>query len=221
MHGASKEMRCSGARCATILLLGDSGLRREEAASGRRENLHASLYGTLGRPVRQLTIVGKGQREPTVSVSAATLHALRAHRNDQGSDFDETAEGGKAGASGVAPGGPLLVPVVIPWTKVSRRRHRNGQEDGDGDVGDVHPGIQGGSRETGYFADGLNRLIGRMLKGLVETMDALSLDERALLSQANAHAFRHTFGAQSAAVEVPVDVVQKVLGHASLATTTI
>ena len=61
-------------------------------------------------------------------------------------------------------------------------------------------------------------LIGRMLKGLVETMDALSLDERALLCQANARAFRHTFGTQSVADEVPVDVVQKVLGHASLAT---
>ena len=52
-------------------------------------------------------------------------------------------------------------------------------------------------------------------------MDALSLDQRALLGQANAHAFRHTFGTQSVADEVPVDVVQKMLGHASLATTTI
>ena len=49
-------------------------------------------------------------------------------------------------------------------------------------------------------------------------MDALSLNERALPCQANAHAFRHTFGTQSVADEVPVDVVQKVLGHASLAT---
>ena len=70
--------------------------------------------------------------------------------------------------------------------------------------------------EAGYTADGLNRLIGRMLKTLVETMDALSLDERVRLGQANAHAFRHTFGTQSVADEVPVDVVQKVLGHASL-----
>jgi integrase len=60
-----------------------------------------------------------------------------------------------------------------------------------------------------------------MLKALVETMDVLSLNERALLGRANAHAFRHTFGTQSVADEVPVDVVQKVLGHASLATTTI
>jgi integrase len=72
------------------------------------------------------------------------------------------------------------------------------------------------TNEAGYTADGLNRLIGRMLRILVETMDALSLGERALLGQVNAHAFRHTFGTQSVADEVPVDVVQKVLGHASL-----
>ncbi|GGD96694.1 hypothetical protein GCM10010985_59230 [Caballeronia grimmiae] len=37
----------------------------------------------------------------------------------------------------------------------------------------------------------------------------------------NAHAFRHTFGTQSVADDVPMDVVPKVLGHVSLQTTTI
>jgi integrase len=64
---------------AAILLMGDSGLRREEAASARREDLRPSSFGTLERPVWGLTIVGKGQRERTVPVSAATLNALRAH----------------------------------------------------------------------------------------------------------------------------------------------
>jgi integrase len=203
---------------ATILLMGDSGLRREEAASARRENLKASLYGTLKRPVWELTIIGKGQRERTVPVSAATLEALRAHWADRGVDFDEAAGGGEAGAPSIAPCGPLLAPVIIPWTEASRRRHRQVHAGGDAAV---EPGGSADAGGTGYTADGLNRLIGRMLKGLVETMDALSLDERALLGQANAHAFRHTFGTQSVADDVPVDVVQKVLGHASLATTTI
>jgi integrase len=189
---------------ATILLMGDSGLRREEAASARRENLKASVYGTLERPVWELTIVGKGQRERAVPVSAAALGALRAHWADRGRDFDGDAIG-SAGALA----GPLLGPVIIPWTDAARRRHRTQR----GDALEI--------AEAGYTADGLNRLIGRMLKTLVETMDVLSLDERARLGQANAHAFRHTFGTQSVADEVPVDVVQKVLGHASLATTTI
>ncbi len=188
---------------ATILLMGDSGLRREEAASARRENLKASVYGTLERPVSELTIVGKGQRERTVPVSAAALGALRAHWADRAQDFDGAAEEDNQR-------GPLLAPVIIPWTDASRRRHRAG-EGGDGQHGN----------EAGYTADGLNRLISRMLTELVETMDDLSLDERVRLGQANAHAFRHTFGTQSVAEEVPVDVVQKVLGHASLQTTTI
>ncbi len=200
---------------AAILLMGDSGLRREEAASARREDLAPSVYGTLERPVWELTIVGKGQRERTVPISAATLTALRAHWADRAKDFEETGAGE---APDVVPKGPLLAPVIIPWTEASRRRHRQGREGG---VGDVNPGAQTNSNDAGYTADGLNRLIGRMLKVLIETMEALSLDERVRLGQANAHAFRHTFGTQSVADEVPVDVVQKVLGHASLQTTTI
>jgi integrase len=191
---------------AAILLMGDSGLRREEAASARREHLRPSSYGTLERPVWELTIVGKGQRERTVPVSAATLTALRAHWLDRAKDFDGATEEGKQS-------GPLLGPVVIPWTGASRRRHRAGQgaEGGDGQP----------AKEAGYTADGLNRLISRMVTELVETMDNLSLDERRQLGQANAHALRHTFATQSVADEVPVDVVQKVLGHVSLQTTTI
>ncbi|SAL68909.1 integrase [Caballeronia humi] len=191
---------------AAILLMGDSGLRREEAASARREHLRPSSFGTPERPVWELTIVGKGQRERTVPVSAATLAALRAHWRDRAQDFDGATEEDQQS-------GPLLSPVVIPWTDASRRRHRavQGAEGGNGQP----------AKEAGYTADGLNRLISRMVTELVQTMDGLRLDERVRLGQANAHAFRHTFGTQSVADEVPVDVVQKVLGHASLQTTTI
>ncbi|BBQ03257.1 hypothetical protein BSFA1_83850 (plasmid) [Burkholderia sp. SFA1] len=191
---------------AAILLMGDSGLRREEAASARREELRPSSFGTPERPVWELTIVGKGQRERTVPVSAATLNALRAHWRDRAQDFDGATEEDKQS-------GPLLSPVIIPWTEASRRRHRSGQgaEGGEGQP----------AKEAGYTADGLNRLISRMVTELIETMDGLSLDDRVRLGQSNAHAFRHTFGTHSVAEEVPVDVVQKVLGHASLQTTTL
>lgn len=191
---------------AAILLMGDSGLRREEAASARREDLRPSSFGTPERPVWELTLVGKGQRERTVPVSAATLNALRAHWADRGQDFDGATEENTQS-------GPLLSPVVILWTDASRRRHRAGQG------AEIREGQS--ANEAGYTADGLNRLISRMVTELVETMDDLNLEERRRLGQANAHAFRHTFGTQSVADEVPVDVVQKVLGHASLQTTTL
>ncbi|WP_250487440.1 tyrosine-type recombinase/integrase [Caballeronia sp. GaOx3] len=60
-----------------------------------------------------------------------------------------------------------------------------------------------------------------MITELVETKDDLCLDERRQPGQAKAHALRHIFGTQSVADEVPIDVVQKVRGHASLQTTTI
>jgi integrase len=95
--------------------------------------------------------------------------------------------------------------LTIPLTPASRAKHQQRRNQG----------------EQGYSADGINRLISRMLTIIVETMDDLSLDERVVLGSVNAHAMRHTFGTQSVADEVPVDVVQKVLGHASLQTTSI
>jgi integrase len=188
---------------AAILLMGDSGLRREEVAIALRQNLRPSFYGTLDRPIWELTIVGKRQQERTVPVSTATLDALRAHWVDRRKAFDASEEH-------VAPSGPLVAPTIIPWTDASRQRHRAGSN-----------AASTQTSEAGYTADGLNRLIGRMLNELVEKADALDLDERMRLGQANAHAFRHTFGSRSVANDVPVDVVQKVLGHASLQTTTI
>ncbi|MGN4068042.1 tyrosine-type recombinase/integrase [Burkholderia gladioli] len=44
---------------------------------------------------------------------------------------------------------------------------------------------------------------------------------RMALAELSPHTFRHTFGMQAVASEVPLDVVQKVLGHASLQTTSI
>ena len=131
-------------------------------------------------------------------VSIATLEALQAHWSDRGRDF-------MAPTDLLNPSAPLLSPVAIPRTPASQVKHRQRSTEG----------------EQGYSADGINRLISRMLTIIVETMDDLNLDERVILGTVNAHAMRHTFGTQSVADEVPVDVVQKVLGHASLQTTSI
>ena len=183
---------------AALLLMGDSGLRREEVADAQRGKLRVSMYGTLERPVRELTVIGKRKKERTVPVSVATLEALKAHWLNRGRDF-------MAPTDLLNPSAPLLSPVAIPRTPASKVKHHQ----------------RGAEGEQGYSADGINRLISRMLTIIVETMDDLSLDERAILGSVNAHAMRHTFGTQSVADEVPVDVVQKVLGHASLQTTSI
>jgi integrase len=175
--------------------LGDSGLRRAEAASASRENLRLSPYSTSAAPVWALTVVGKRRRQRTVPVSAATVRALRVHWADRGRDFDA------AGA-----GGPLVAPLVIPGTRAAQDRHASGEV------------------ETPYAADALARLVRSALRRLTATLAAdgtLSVEDRARLTATSAHAFRHTFGTGAVAREMPVDVVQQILGHASLQTTSI
>jgi site-specific recombinase XerD len=99
---------------ATILLMGDSGLRREEAASAHREKLKPSMYGALDFPVWELTIIGKGQRERVVPVSAATLAALRAHWSDRGGYSTRQPEERKQGRRADRCSRPSLFRGPIP-----------------------------------------------------------------------------------------------------------
>ena len=94
---------------------------------------------------------------------------------------------------------PLLCPLVIPKTLSSTKRHYV---------------------ENHYTADSLYRLIKKTISSLV-TDEVFCENERRTLLKVGAHAFRHTFGTQAVAKAVPIDVVQKVLGHASVATTSL
>ena len=102
---------------------------------------------------------------------------------------------------------PLLSPLVTPPTSTALRKH----------LAD-----DGGRKESGFSPDGLYQVIKTGLRRIAQN-DSLPLTpwERAILIQAGPHAFRHTFGTQAVASEVPLDIVQHLLGHASLQTTTI
>jgi len=176
---------------AAMLLMGDSGLRREEAAQADRAQLRLSPHSTAERPVWALQVVGKRNKERTVPVSRATLEALRAHWLDRGRDFDLPIESA-----------PLLAPLVIPNTPQALRKH-------DG----VH--------QAPYTADSLNRLVRWAIRTLAPDLEGVPAEDLTRLAATSAHAFRHTFGTQATAKNMPLDVVQKVLGHASLQTTSI
>ncbi|RAR48268.1 site-specific recombinase XerD [Paraburkholderia unamae] len=175
---------------ALMLLLGDSGLRREEAANARRETLHP-YPAADGTDVWALTVTGKRSRERTVPVSTGTVDAIRAHWRDRGEDFDAPTATG-----------PLLSPLVIPRTKAARLKHD-------------------GSQRMPYATDVLNRLIDWLRRQLLVELESLTPATQASLEQLSPHAFRHTFGTQAAANAVPIDVIQKVLGHQSVQTTSI
>ncbi|MGI4857088.1 MAG: phage integrase family protein [Janthinobacterium lividum] len=176
---------------AFLLLMADSGLRREEALNARRETLHPVDTGSEETAVWALVVVGKRNRERTVPVSPSTIAALRAHWADRGQAFD---------LPGTA--GPLLSPVFIPPTPLARKKH-------------AHDDAQG------YCADAGNKMVDWVRVRLLGELPGLSPEAFAALSQLSPHAFRHTFGTQAAARDVPLDVVQRVLGHQSMQTTSI
>lgn len=222
--GTDEDARQWRAARAAILLMGDSGLRRAEAALARREELRPAELrddaklardGSPGssqntspgaarptparttpaiRTVWTLTVIGKRRKQRTVPVSAATIAALRAHWDDRGQDFDAARAQG-----------PLIAPQWIPATRAALKRH------------DTAP-------EVPYTADALGRLARMPMQRLSAQTAALAeftAEELLQLANTSAHAFRHTFGTRAVAREMPTDVVQAILGHASLQTTSI
>ena len=142
-----------------------------------------------------LTIVGKRRKERTVPVSSATVAALRAHWRDRGRDFDA-----------VHAQGPLIAPQRIPGTRAALERHDTT------------------AQEMPYTVDALGRLVRVAVQRLNTETDGLaefSTEDLLQLANTSAHAFRHTFGTRAVAREMPTDVVQAILGHASLQTTSI
>ncbi len=183
---------------AAVLLLGDSGLRREEVAGAKRAALEPSRWGT---GVWTLRILGKGDAKRDVPVSSRTVAALRAHWADLGRDFDAANAG--------ADDWPLLMPVTVPQHAAAVARHEEGQI-------------------NGYTADGLYRIVMaalvRVRKDLLERIDPEDDHARmaiAKLSDTTPHSFRHTFGTLAVEQGMPQDVVQLILGHASGTTTSI
>nr|WP_309789584.1 phage integrase family protein [Caballeronia sp. LZ019] len=225
---SDEEARQWRAARAAILLMGDSGLRRAEAALARREDLRLAVVPGDGRASRNsstrspsqttspptssrsfdpaesgrgsssvwtLTVIGKRRKQRTVPVSGATVAALRAHWQDRTRDFDAPHARG-----------PLIAPLWIPGTRTALERHDVSADDAP------------------YTVDAFGRLVRTAVQRLAKESAALadfSTDDLVQLANTSAHAFRHTFGTRAVAREMPTDVVQAILGHASLQTTSI
>jgi integrase len=122
------------------------------------------------------------------------VRALREHWADRGRDFDATLDSA-----------PLIVPLVIPATGTALKKH-------------------GGVVDAPYTTDAFGHLVRQAIQRVtVEFGGRADVPKEHLVQLANtsAHAFRHTFGTRAFARDMPVDVVQAILGHASLHTTSI
>lgn len=188
---------------ALLLLMGDAGLRIAEAVAASRDALEWHPADGDIPATWELRVVGKRRKERFVPISATCVDALRAHWQDRGLEFD-------AGDGGAPPGIALVAPLVIPNTP--RAREKFVREGGDG---------QPMTATAGYSVRGARGLVQWAIERLLEKMPGLSEPERRRLANLSPHAFRHTFGTQSVATDVPLDVVQQLLGHASLQTTSV
>lgn len=174
-----------------VLLMGDSGIRRAEVASVRRSALVRSPYNDN---VHVLTVLGKRNKLRQVPVSARVVNALRSHWQDRGLDFDSHTLDGRDPF--------LLAPLFIPNTPAAQARHMAG--------------------EAGYAVDAIGRLVQALINRLQTTLpDAFTTDEWLRVHQLSAHAFRHTFATAFLENKRALDVLQKVLGHASIQTTSL
>ncbi|WP_321896819.1 hypothetical protein [Burkholderia cepacia] len=80
-HPADKRRDSTQRRVALalMLLMWDSGLRREEVTNAYRDALRVPPHANPEQPVWQLTVIGKRGKERTVPISLETIDALRAH----------------------------------------------------------------------------------------------------------------------------------------------
>ena len=201
---AAKEEATPGAQYrlarAIIYLLGFTGIRREEAASATRDKLKP-VREQAGRAdgLWELAVLGKRRKWRTVYLPTRVVDALRAHWEDRGHDFDNPT-------LTLA----LLSPVVVPNTPAARSKHYV--------EGELVSTLTG----NGFVPDGIYKVTKSALLRLAEDEEvSLAPAERRLLERAAPHALRHTFATQAAAKLMPIDVLQRLLGHASQQTTSI
>jgi site-specific recombinase XerD len=174
---------------AATLLMGDSGLRRDEAASAMRNKI--ALYDAENM-VYTLEVHGKGNKNRLVPVSVRTVEAIRAHWKDRGLDFDITREEI-----------PLLSPVVIPTHKAAIKKYETDKRSG----------------YTGTSLYPVMMQTWKSVKNLEGLGESFSLDDIDKLANSSPHAFRHTFGTLAIEAGMPIDVTQSIMGHASPTTT--
>jgi integrase len=195
-RAAAPENQQDRVALAAILLMGDSGLRRAEAAGARREKLKKSRHG---KTVWMLEVLGKRSKMRKVPVSPRTIAALRAHWRDRDVDFDLQAIDL-----------PLLSPIVVPGTERALSKH-------------VDVGTKGYNPNSFYdlIAGALRRVSKHGSALAPEDAAALTPEHLVQLAATSPHAFRHTFGTLAVEKDMPIVVAQEILGHASASTTAI
>ena len=189
---------------AAILLMGDSGLRREEVAGAQMSYFGPSALAKI----HELRVLGKRKKWRMVPVSPRTVAALEAHFGDRKAVWqfiEKDAQGNDKVNTERALSGPLLCPLSLPRTKRATNKHSDDAT----------------KLRQPYTANGIYGVVNRAIATLLKRKHYWTDGEKATLTELSAHDFRHTFATQGVAGGVPIDVMQVILGHASMTTTSV
>jgi site-specific recombinase XerD len=170
------------------------GLRVEELATSKRSCLRC--VDVDGEPAWILTVTGKRRKQREVPVPQHVIELIDRHHSDVRSMF---AIGTEVDLPIVCVGGKR----VPKWV-----------------AGREHPALSVADDLVDLTSGGIYSALKRLFKQAADTVVDSDIDPQRL-RKASTHWLRHTCGRQSAADDVPLEVLQQLLGHASLSTTTI
>ena len=139
----------------------------------------------------RLTVLGKGRKFRAIPLSSRACQALQAHQVDVHERFGQSPGADSA----------LIQPLTLPPTSATNVRHKT-------------------TFNNGYTPNALGRLVCKTLQYISDNNE-IDVDEMVKLRLTSAHGLRHTFGTMATEREMPLDVVQSILGHASIDTTSI
>lgn len=163
---------------AALLLMGDSGLRRHEAAKAKRSKLKLHDEENM---IFVMEVNGKGNKNRKVPVSERTVLALREHWKDHGLDFEKYQDDT-----------PLLSPLIIPQTEAAKKKHFTDKR----------------KEYSGTALYEVVMQTWRSVYNQKHLSQHFSEEEIRILKSASPHAYRHTFGTLSVEADMPLDVVQ-------------
>lgn len=193
-----------------LALLASTGLRLDEVATAGLSALRQVPVDGEAQPAWVLQVTGKRRKVREVPLAPEVVALVIEHAKDAGATVGTA--GPAAAPSPVVEGtSPPLIHTLAPRVPVwqiaadgSEQARLSGR-----------PQLPGGLSHRGIYA-----VLKRYFQRIARQAGAHGLDPTRLES-ASTHWLRHTFGRQALAAQVPIEVVQQTLGHASLNTTTI